>query len=224
MLQSGTRGRRWPLALAVGPLVKLTALPVAAAALVALWRRGERRLALAGAAAAALVAPVQVLRGWSRVGTLELNRALPPLEEGLFSRLAGIARSAYVVVKSAFWTGGWSFFRPPRLLLAAAAVLLLAAALAVRRRRRAFPPEHLVGLAVVLSGSLVVVLASRRYWGDWGGVGGWYLWSWSPWLAFAAADAFTVAPRRRALLLAALCALTLAANALYVRAALRLYG
>ena len=60
--------------LAIGPLLKLTALAVCAFAVVALWLDRRRTTAVAGALASAVVLPVQALRGWTTGGALELGR------------------------------------------------------------------------------------------------------------------------------------------------------
>ena len=210
---------------AVGPLVKLTAIPVVVAAVVALWCRGRRRTAIATAAASLAVVPIQLLRGWSWGGTLELNRTTPPLAESLAATTLGLARSVWGLGRSAFWLGGMSLLRPPRLLVAGAILLAVLFALSLRRRPgRRISSANVAGALALAAGTLAFAVASRRYWGGWGGLGGWYFWSWSPWIAVATADAFTVPPSRRPFLLAATAALALAANLLSLRAAFALYG
>ncbi|HEY2798408.1 MAG TPA: hypothetical protein VGK26_11015 [Thermoanaerobaculia bacterium] len=211
--------------LAAGPLLKLTALPVAAFAVAALVARGRARLALAGGAAALAVFPVQALRGWKWGGTLEFNSAAAALGGSPGATLAGLARSSYTLIKTTFWLGEWSFFRAPRPLVIAY-FLLLAAALVLARRRS--DPHHLVphavGALVAAGGFLAFAIGNRLYYGDWGGVGGWYVWTWLPWLAIAASDLARIERRSGAWLLAAIAAFVLAANVLWFSVAWPLYG
>ncbi|HKD16381.1 MAG TPA: hypothetical protein VKG23_00840 [Thermoanaerobaculia bacterium] len=213
------------LLLAAGPLLKLTAIPIVAFAVVALWWDGRRGAAAAGAAASLAVFPVQLLRGWRFGGTVELNRATAPIAEPGWHAAVGFARSAYAFVKTAFWVGGWSELRPPAWLAAAYFVLLIAAVLA---SRRATPPTrlsaHRVGLAVAAAGFIVFAVANRRLYGDWGGVAGWYLWDWSPWLATAAADLIRVRPRAVPPLVAAAAVFAAVSNAAWLAAHVRFYG
>lgn len=215
-----------PALLAAGPLVKLTVLPVAALAVVELARRRAWRAAALSAAASALVLPVQALRGWAWGGTYELNRTAGALGESLGASLLGFARSAFTFVKTSFWIGGWSFFRAPLALAAAFFALLLLAALLLRPAspaRRLLP--HLAAFAVAAAGFALLAVGNRRLFGTWGGLGGWYAWNWLPWLAVAADDLL----ERRSdgalrVLLAALAAFLVAANAAFGVAAARLYG
>ena len=69
------------LLIAVGPLLKLTAIPVVVFAAVALFARGRRATAAVSAACALAVFPVQLARGWRWGGTLELNHAAAALAE-----------------------------------------------------------------------------------------------------------------------------------------------
>ena len=213
------------LLLGLGPFLKPTALPVVAVAFVALWLRGSRASAVAGALLAALVVPLQLLRGWSWGGTLELNRTTPALSESVGSMLVGIVRSAYTFVKTAFWLGEWSFFRPPLALLAAGAVVAILWGAAARWQGDArLSMPHLIGGLTALVGWASFVLASRRYWGVWGGVGGWYFWSWYPWLAVAASNLFRVEERWRSTLIGATAAFCVASNAVYFEVASKIYG
>ncbi len=213
------------LLLAAGPMLKLTALPIAAVVLVRLWREGLRQWAVGGVFAAALVVPLQAIRGLWWGGIDELNRPTPPLAEALSATLVGLARSFYAFLKTTFWLGEWSFFRPPLPVLLAAAALAISWLVAGRWRASggaAIP--HLVGAAVALIGFVGFAVANRRFFGVWGGVGGWYAWSWLPWLSVAAHDLFTVDPRWRTSLLAATAAFSLVANAVYYAIACRIYG
>ena len=223
-------GRRTPgwamaLLLAAGPLLKLTAIPVAVFAVVVLAReRGPALAAAAGAASLAFV-PVQALRGWMWGGTLELNSPGMPIAEPLAVAAAGFLRSAYAFVKTALWVGGQSLRRPPRWLAAAWFAAIAAAALCVRPRRpgrRAL--AHGAALAAAAAGFAVFAVANRRLYGVWGGVAGWYLWTWTPWIAEAAADLATMPGRAARALIAVEAALVVAANAAWFADAVRFYG
>ena len=211
--------------LAAGPLLKLTALPVAAFAVAALADRGRPRLALAGAAATLAVFPIQALRGWRWGGTLEFNAAATALAGSAGATLVGLVRSSYTLIKTTFWLGEWSFFRAPRALVAAYFLLLAAAFLLARRRpdphHRA---AHAAGAVVAAGGFLAFAVGNRLYYGDWGGVGGWYVWTWLPWLAMAASDLARIERRPGAWLLAATAAFVVVANTLWFSVAWPLYG
>ena len=90
------------------------------------------------------------------------------------------------------------------------------------------PPERLVphaaGAAVALAGLLTFVLANRRFFGDWGGVGGWYFWGWFPWVLVAFDDTLTIPSRVGRILLATAVVFVAASNILYFRTAIRLYA
>ena len=58
----------------------------------------------------------------------------------------------------------------------------------------------------------------------WGGVAGWYLWAWSPWIGEAAADLTTVPATGGPPLLGVEAALVVAANAAWFADAVRFYG
>jgi hypothetical protein len=220
-----TRGTVLVVLLAAGPLIKLTAIPIVVFAVCVCARERTVRLAGAAAAASLLVYPVQALRGWMWGGTLELNSAGAAIGEPLVRAAAGFARSAYAFVKTALWVGGSSLLRPPRWLTAAYFAWLGAVAWALRRRtdpRRSL--AHAAAFAAAAAGFAVFALANRRYYGDWGGVGGWYLWGWSPWIADAIAD-LARAPRARAhLLLGCEAALVVVSNAAWIAALAPFYG
>lgn len=213
------------LLLAAGPLLKLTALPVAAFAVVALGLQRGWRSGLIAAASSALVFPVQLWRGWKWGGTYELNRPIPGIHESFSHLMLGLVRSFYTFIKTTFWLGGWSFFRAPTLLVVAYFLLLLSFVLVARFRRmtNALWP-HLAGVALALAGVLTFILANRRFFGDWGGVGGWYAWGWAPWLYIAVEDLACVPERAGRILLAATAVFVLAANIVYFNVALRLYA
>jgi hypothetical protein len=211
--------------LAAGPLLKLTAIPIVVFAVVALWTDGRRGAAAAGAATSLAVFPVQLLRGWLWGGTVELNRVTAPIHEAGWHAVLGFARSVYAFVKTTFWVGGWSELRPPVWLAAAFFVLLAAATLVTGRRpdaRRAV--AHRVGLAVAAAGFIVFAVANRRLYGDWGGVAGWYLWDWSPWLAVAAADLLRVRRGAAGPLLAATALFAAVSNSVWLAAHAAFYG
>jgi hypothetical protein len=222
--------RRAPIAvlailMAAGPLLKLTALPVSAFVLTALWLERRRFAACFGLFSTCLVFPVQLWRGWWWGGTYELNRPGPSLAEPLLQTMAGLARSGYTVLKTTFWLGEWTFFRAPSLLVlsffALGAACLLAARLRSAPQRAA---AHLVAAICASVGILIFALANHRFFGVWGGVGGWYAWGWFPWLMAAASDLATLESptgRRLLLLLAVFVTLT---NVCFYWMAFRLYG
>jgi hypothetical protein len=222
--------RRAPLVvvcilLAIGPLLKLTAFPVAAFAIVSLWTQGRRGGALVGLVSACLVFPVQASRGWLWGGTLEFNRRLPDINESLSHTALGIARSLYTIVKTIFWLGGWSFFRAPALLVIAWFLLLALFPVVARfRGGGAFTWPHAAGAAVALLGCAVFIVGNRRFYGDWGGVGGWYVWGWAPWVLIAFDDLLSVPSKASHVLLSATAAFVAAANADYFLIAFRIYA
>lgn len=181
----------WQLAAAaaVGPLLKLTALPVAvfAALRVAVGRRWAAAAAML--ASASLVFPLQWLRGWSWGGTLEANTPVP-LFDSIGVVLTGLARSALTLAKTAIWLGGWVGFRAPRWLLISfglATLFLVVRAFRPRWSWRVALP-HLAATAVALVGFAIFAIGQRRVFGVWGAVGGWYVWGWVPWLCLAFAQ------------------------------------
>ena len=208
-----------------GPLLKLTALPLVAFAVVSLWARRLRRDAALVALSGAVVFPVQALRGWLWGGTYEFNRSLPAIHEAASKIAVGLLRSFYTIAKTVFWLGGWSFFRAPAFLVIA--WFLLLAGFVVFAKRRAAPVEaaaHLAGAAVALAGCVLFFIGNRRFYGDWGGVGGWYVWGWVPWLLLAYDDLGRVSSKAYAALLAATALFLAIANVSYLRAAIRLYS
>jgi hypothetical protein len=216
-----------PLALlmAAGPLIKPTAFPVVVFAVGVAISERRMRAAVAGAAASLLVFPVQALRGWMWGGTLELNFPGAAIGEPAARAVLGFARSAYAFVKTTFWVGGFSLLRPPRWLTLLYFGWLGLFAWSVRRRSR--PPRlaaHAAGLFAAAAGFTVFAIANRRYYGDWGGVGGWYAWGWSPWIVQAVSDLGAVRRRAGAVLLGSEALVVLAANAVWMSATLRLFG
>ena len=209
---------------AAGPLLKMTAFAVVAFAVAALWSLGRRAGAAVATAASCSVFAVQALRGWRWGGTLELNLPGGAVAESPAGWLVGLVRSAYACVKTTLWLGGWSAFRPPVALVAAFALLLaVALGLGFRRRPPSWPLAHAAGLAVAAAGFFVFAVANRRLYGVWGGVGGWYLWGWAPWLAVSADDLLAWTRRQALVVLGAEGALVAAANALWLVTAQRLY-
>jgi hypothetical protein len=210
--------------LAAGPLLKLTAIPVVVFGVAALWLDRRRVASIAAAGASLLVFPVQWLRGWRWGGTVELNWVPEASAEGAAATLRGLFRSLYVFVKTTFWVGGWSFFRAPRVLVAAFAVLLLFALFAARPRSGAGRSAHLLGLGASLVGWVAFALANHRFYGVWGGIGGWYFWDWAPWLFVAAADLAMVPARTGRVLVGALAVFVVASNVAWFVVAAGVYG
>jgi hypothetical protein len=211
--------------LAAGPMLKLTAIPVVVLAAIVLGRERSRGVALGSVAASLLVFPLQAARGWMWGGTLELNFPGSPVTESPLRIAAGFARSAYAFVKTAFWIGGHSLVRPPRWLTAAYGAWCAGLLLAFRRRnamRRV--PAHAGAALVAAAGFAVFAVANRRYYGDWGGVGGWYLWGWSPWLATAVSDLGGFTERSMRPLLVAGALLAVVANAVWFDLTWAAYG
>jgi hypothetical protein len=180
---------------------------------------------VATAAAALLVLPVQAMRGWMWGGTLELNAPGPPIAAPIFLSAAGLLRSAYAFVKTTLWVGGFSLIRPPRWLVVGYGALLAGGAVALRPRpdaRRVL--AHGAAFAAAAAGFTVFALANRRYYGVWGGVGGWYVWGWSPWLAAAANDLASIPSRASTPLLSTEAVFVLVANAVWLSAHGGYYG
>ncbi len=189
--------------LAVGPLLKLTALPVAAVVITQWIRDRSWRLVAAGVAATAAVFPVQLWRGWQWGGTLELNSSVVLTDSALVVA-KGLAHSAYTFFKTAFWLGGWSGIRPPGWLVVFFAVLTLVLFFLARPRPSSGTIPHIAGLIVAAIGFVAFAVGKRKVFGVWGAVGGWYFWGWAPWVAVLLAQSFNPPPQwRRGLLVAA---------------------
>jgi len=211
--------------IAAGPLLKLTAFPVVAFAVVVLARESGGALAAVAGAASLAVVPVQAWRGWMWGGTLELNAPAGPIAESFARSAFGLLRSGYAFVKTSLWSGGQSLRRPPRWLVVGYFAWLAAAASLLRpppHARRGL--AHAAAAATAVAGFLVFAVANRRYYGVWGGVGGWYLWSWAPWIAEAVSDLAAVPHRAARVLLGSEAVLVVAANAAWFADAVRFYG
>lgn len=226
-LHSGVRlrpGSIAPLA-AVGPLLKLTALPVVAFAVVLEWRKGGWRRGAAIGAAGLVVFPLQWLRGWARGGTLEANARFTGMGS-LPEIFVGLLHSAATFFKTAVWLGGWSFFRPPKWVLVFAPLLGLLLVVRVIQRRP-HPQNlgaHFAALALAGAGFVVFALGQRRIFGIWGGVGGWYAWGWAPWLALLASDVLEIRPGRERELVAGAVAGATVLSLIWFQVAYRTYG
>lgn len=181
--------RRWPpgillLLCLVGPFFKLTALPVAAVVVLYLWRHRGALFGLSAALASSSVIILGVLLRWSGGVTYSLAGALS-LHESFPAFLYGAAKTVYGLVKTALWLGGWVGFKPGPLALGLALLSLVVVISTLRPRARAEWLPHLGGLVVAASGIVFVGLGNRVVFGAWGGIGGWYLWNWAPWLWLA---------------------------------------
>ena len=158
-------------------------------------------------------------------GALQVAASHPRIVESLWGWAAGFARSSYVLVKTSFWAVGWSLLRPPTILVVFALALILAAGWACRRAPAPrWLAAHSAAALVLAAGFLVFAAVSRQQYGVWGSVGGWYLWNWSPWIATAASDLFTIDTRSGRSLLAAECLFVAAANAAWFAVAVPHFG
>ena len=214
------------LLLAVGPLLKLTAIPIVAVAVVTLWVEHRRRDAVVGSLASLAVVGVQALRGWSWGGTYELNRvSRAAAPAGPFA--LGLLRSLYAFTKTIFWLGEWSVFRAPLVLVGLWLAILLVVLLRQFRGARAnfprfeIPPAaHAAGAIVAGTGVVVLAVLNARLFGQWGGLGGWYVWAWLPWLVVALRPAL----EGGRLWIAGLASFVVLANVSWFFSAVALYG
>lgn len=211
---------------ALGPLAKLTALPVVVFAALERLERGRRGEASALALGGLIVFPLQLARGWAFGGTLELGAPARQVS-AWWEPVLGVVHSAYTFAKTALWLGGWSVFRPPVWVLVAAAALAVAWLGLVRpqRRPRALT-AHLAAAAFAGVAFVAFAIGKHRLFGVWGAVGGWYLWGWLPWLLLAHRDlvAFPWASRAGRVWTLAAALFLLAVNVAWLAAAHRLYG
>lgn len=171
---------------AVGPMLKLTAAPILVYVAADRLRRGDVRGALAVALGGAVILPIQIARGWAWGGTLEM--AAPGREyDTWIEPIVGIAHSAYTFFKTALWLGGWSVVKPPVWILVAAVAVVGAGLVRARPRieRGSWVWPHLAAGIAATAGFVAFALGKERLFGVWGAVGGWYFWSWSPWLMLA---------------------------------------
>jgi len=221
LVDRGYRGPVLPALLALGCLIKLNALQVLLFALAVLWLERRRGLALVSAAAAVL--PALFLGGSTWGGAVKIAKRIPrPMPAGEVAR--GLGRSIYTILKGVPWMGEWSFFRPPLWLLALGVALVVALAFRLRIETGSVRfPAHVVGFAVALAGTFAFVLADRRVFGVWGGVGGWYVWSWMPWLALLASDTIRRTGRVRFAILG-IGIYLIVLNGAWILAAERVYG
>lgn len=217
--------KRWPVLcslLAVGPLIKLTAFPVVVFAVAYLWRQGRRRTAAACLVASLIVLPVQWARGWLHGVTYTYGAQ--SLGENLGRTCVGLLQSGWGLAKTAFWVGGWTAFRPPWILVAAAATVVVLALALLRPIQLRFYPEHAIAAGVALAGTIFIAVGNRRFVGAWGGLCGWYLWGWSPWIATYLSDTSMPVRVARTPLVVAVIVLVIAANVVWFFCALRAYG
>jgi len=185
-VDSGYRGAALAVLPAFGCLIKLNALPILFFVLALLWVEKRRKTALLAAAIA--LAPAAILGGSTWGGAVKIAKRMP-LPMPALEIAVGLSRSLYTIVKGVVWVGEWSFFRPPvwLLLLGLTVIVLLAANVRIVPRPRRLA-AHAAALVVAAAGTAAFVLADRRVFGGWGGVGGWYVWGWTPWLALLADD------------------------------------
>lgn len=221
-------GRSWGRSLLVGagPFLKLTAVPVVVFALWVEWREGRRLEAWLGALVASLIVPVQALRGWAWGGTLELNVLGSPTDS-LVTMVTGVLHSAYTFLKTAGWLGGWSVFRPPAWLVILSFGLGFLWLIRLRPQRKPkWRVPHGAGLVISIVGFCAFALGKRQLFGLWGAVGGWYLWSWFPWLALLAEHTLAVRGQSssRAWLYGGTTSWVILVNIFWWVAAIRLYG
>lgn len=218
---------QWKIALVstIGPLLKLTALPIVAYVALKEWKDGRRRTALLILACSAVVFPLQRARGWMWGGTLEANSAAP-ISDSLGTIVAGVAKSFVTLMKTAIWLGGWSGFRAPVWLLVSFCLAILCVVWRCFRKlptARSWVP-HLAATLVAVLGIIVFALGHRKVFGVWGAVGGWYAWGWVPWLALAIGELVEFR-RDRLLELAWSLALTIGAlNVAWYSLAFKNYG
>lgn len=220
--------RRWHssvflLLCAVGPFFKLTALSITAVVALYLWRHRGALVGLLAAIAAFTVLVARFLLAWSGgvtyslAGTLALHETVPAF-------LYGAAKTLYGLGKTSLWLGGWVGFRPGPVALGLAVLSVLVPIATLRSRDWSEWLPHLGGLVVAAAGVLFVGLGNRAVFGVWGGIGGWYVWNWAPWLWLASirlGDGWDWAGSRAVI---AVTLLVLVVNVLWWKAALLAYN
>jgi len=221
------RGSTMALLCGVGVLLKLTAIVVVAAVAARLFFDGRRRAALGAAAVAAAAVVAWKCAGGGALTTYRWD-TLSTLTQPVRSLLVGFAQSGWALVKTSLWLGGWSGFRPRGLalvLLVVAGLLALAPiVIALLGRRARAWRWHAVGFGVLSAGFVLFAVGTRLVFGIWGGVAGWYVWNWAPWLWQVALDAAEGGEPWPIAVIAGEAASLLALNAFWTAQALRAYG
>jgi hypothetical protein len=217
-------GAAMSVLLTLGPLLKLTALPVSAYAVGVLLFQKRTRAALAGAIASVASLPLRGIHAWGLAVGPEILAGRSGISDSAGEWIRGIARSAYGVVRAPFWAGGWHNFRAPSVLVALYASLLGGTMLAARRLRSRRLLPLAAGVLVAIAGTIAYGVSIRRSHGVWGGLAAWYAWEWAPWLAAAAKDLAVIDRRFARVLFAAECLFVLAANAWWFAVAGAVYA
>ena len=156
-----------------------------------------------------------------------MNRAVGALNEQLGEAALGLARSVYTFVKTSFCDRRLELF--PRSPSRSSS---RSSASSSSPRFSCAPPLPPAVWPRTSSPSRWPQPASPssrwetgRLFGTWGGLGGWYAWSWLPWLAVAADDLLAHRSEgTRWFLFAAVSAFVVAADVGFALAAARLYG
>jgi hypothetical protein len=186
----------------IGPLIKLTTLPIVGIAVVWAWFNRPRWHAMMIAIASSLIVPLQWFRGFRWGGTVELNYSSQAVAEPLQNQVLGFVRSSYTFLKTTVWLGEWSFFRAPVWVLIAASLFLVIVILSLRfQKPTGSLAPHVTGVVLAIAATSYWFISHRAFWGQWGGVGGWYAWGWYPWVAVLAGDLFSIDRSRRFLII-----------------------
>lgn len=209
----------------IGPLIKLTALPISVFGVFWLLRERNAGVALLGILSTSAVFSLQLLRGWGWGGTVELNAVVSPLNESVGALVVGFIRTVYTFVKTTWWLGGWSFFRAPTLVVLISLVLLIGWALTLRiRRSNENSIPHLAAIVTLVTAFVYFAVKHRLYHGVWGGVGGWYAWGWFPYFCLLVTDCVKSRQRTVKPMLCAGLLFLVATNTLWFLQAIDLYG
>ena len=218
---------RYLIAMAmIGPMIKLTALPIVGIVVVWAWFNRPRWHALMIASSSSLIVPLQWFRGFRWGGTVELNYDSQAAAEPLQDFALGFVRSSYTFLKTTVWLGEWSFFRAPLWVLIVASLFLVIVILSLRFQEKptvGFAP-HAAGLVLAIAATSYWFISHRAFWGQWGGVGGWYAWGWYPWAAVLAGDFVGIHRSRRSLIFGGGVILLLIINIAWFTLAHRLYS